>query len=108
MGKIDYIMGWEGDTFADLICKDAQCSECGGHAVQIFPLSKYNILWPSICLFCGSVGLANTGVRSQDLGTYTASQYEWAKSMTEIFSYHINQHDEMSYFRYNLQETNIV
>ena len=108
MGKINYIIGWEQDTFADLICKDVQCPICKGHAVQIFPRSKYNILWPSVCLFCGSVGLANTGIRSQDLEPYIVSQHEWAEVMTEIFTYHVNHYDDLSYFRYKLEETDIV
>ena len=108
MGKMSYITGWEEDTFSDLLCRDVQCAECGGHAVQIFPRSKYNILWPAICLFCGSVGLTNTRARSQDLINYSQSRYEWGKMMTEIFAYHLNQYDDLNYFRYNLQETHIV
>lgn len=108
MGKINYIPIWKEDTFSDLLCKDVQCSECGGHAVQIFPRSKYNILWPAICLFCGLVGLTNTGARSQDLIDHSQSRCEWAKMMTEIFAYHLNRSDDLSYFRYNLSEEHIA
>lgn len=96
------------NKFCDLICQDVQCPDCNGHAVQIFPRSKYNVLWPSICLFCGEVKLSDPGLRSQDIVDLSYCQYEWAKSMTEIFSYHLQDHDQYNYFRYKLEGKDIV
>jgi hypothetical protein len=96
------------DKITDLICKDTQCSECGGHAVQIFPRSKYNILWPALCLFCGQIGLANTGARSQDVIEHTYQRYQWAIDMTEIFAYHLTRCDTLDYFRYRIEGIDLV
>jgi len=89
--------------FSDLMVKDVQCENCGGHAVIIFPRGKFEQAWPSICFFCGELGLMTTGPECLEI---VPRSKDWVISMLDFVGYHTN--DSLMWLPMEFEETHVV
>ena len=91
------------DTFSDFLVQDRLCPICGGQAVIIFPRSKADLTWPTMCFWCGDIGFVSTGLYSQDR---TQRTQEWAEAMLDILSHYLD--DKNEWLDISLKEERVV
>lgn len=72
---------------SDILIKDTICPICGGQAAIIFPRSKPDLTWPTMCFWCGDTGFITTGLYSQVRIQRTK---QWADAMLDILSHQLD------------------